>query len=173
MNLIKAEAVLQGLYPLINNLNRLRDNENQQPGEQSDRQSIFSRLSQSSKMSRKVSSSCSRQRLKMMIAADKISIQHSFIAQARSLTMPKCGSRASSRCRMTCTTANSSVVVKFDISSDPQRKGMPCSVRPRHIRMRCENKKVDCCTSRRLSVTSSSAIVASLVTSSDGIRPHR
>jgi hypothetical protein len=84
MNLIKAEAVLQGLYPLINNLNRLRDNENQKPGEQSDKHSIFSRLSQSSKMSRKVSSSCSRQRLKMMIAADKISIRNSFIAQARS-----------------------------------------------------------------------------------------
>jgi hypothetical protein len=84
MNLLKAEAVLENIFPMINNLNRLRqkDDDENQPEEQTDRQSIFSRLSRSSKMSRKVSSSCSRQRLKMMIAADRISI-HSFATQAR------------------------------------------------------------------------------------------
>lgn len=82
--MLKAEDLLVNLFLTINNLNRLRHNQDdvEQGDQQTDGQSIFSRLSRSSKMSRKMTSSCSRQRLRLLIAADRISI-HSFLGQAR------------------------------------------------------------------------------------------
>jgi len=97
VHLIKAEALLTELFPNVNNLNRLQQRNDQDSSkDDQDNQSIFSRLSRSSKMSRKVSRSCSRQRLRMLIAADKISIS-SFLGQARSAVKHQKGyiSRAS------------------------------------------------------------------------------
>ena len=84
LNLLKAEAVLLDLMPKINNLRRRESDMDQQVAQQDiDKQSVFSRLSRSSKVSRKVTGACSRRALKLNIIADRISIWD-FLVQARS-----------------------------------------------------------------------------------------
>jgi hypothetical protein len=80
--LLKAEAVLLDLMPKINNLRR-RAMDEQVSNQESDKQSIFSRLSRSSNVSRKITGACSRRALKLNIVADRISIWD-FLVQARS-----------------------------------------------------------------------------------------
>jgi len=80
--LLKAEAVLLDLMPKLNNLRR-KGMDEQNSSQESDKQSIFSRLSRSSKVSRKITGTCSRRALKLSIVADRISIWD-FLAQARS-----------------------------------------------------------------------------------------
>jgi hypothetical protein len=82
-NLLKAEALLAELALRVNNLKRSRDKAQKNcPDSESanDKQSIFSRISRSSNLT----SSATRQRLKMLIMADRIDIWN-FLTQARSL----------------------------------------------------------------------------------------